>query len=254
MKKTAYTFVATFLVLIFTIPVLAAERRPVSREHLRLFGTSAELKTLAERRPQDYQRMKSVALNPDSGDYARMMSIALVNAIEPDAALAREAVKLAMQRIDAPIVTGHNPFGSVLAECAVVYDYCHDQWMPEEREKFINYFNRTVAANVNEETHVFHNGWYGYKNWGYGIAAYATYYENPESPKLLAAIEKEFVERAAPALELSGDGGGFAEGYYVNYWIYQWTVFCNVAFRCEGIDYFAMAPKFFQVFINWLAK
>ncbi|MCL1910510.1 MAG: heparinase II/III-family protein [Kiritimatiellaeota bacterium] len=246
MKKTAYTFVATFLVLIFTIPVLAAERRPVSREHLRLFGTSAELKTLAERRPQDYQRMKSVALNPDSGDYARMMSIALVNAIEPDAALAREAVKLAMQRIDAPIVTGHNPFGSVLAECAVVYDYCHDQWMPEEREKFINYFNRTVAANVNEETHVFHNGWYGYKNWGYGVAAYATYHENPESPKVLAALEKEFAERTAPALALAGAGGAWAEGYYINYWIYQWTFFCEIARRCEGADYFAMAPEFFK--------
>jgi len=128
----------------------------------------------------------------------------------------------------------------------VVYDYCHDQWTPEERAKFIDYFNRTVAANVNEEGSPFHNGWYGYKNWGYGIAAYATWHENPESPRLLAAIEQEYKERAAPSLVLSGDGGGFAEGYYINYWIYQWTVFCDVALRCEGVDYFAMAPKFFE--------
>jgi hypothetical protein len=240
------SFFTAILMLSCIVNLFAAERHAVVREHPRLFGTAAELKSLAEQRPQDYQRMKSVAQNAESSDYARMMSIALVHAVEPDAVLARSAVDLAMKRINAPIITGHAPFGSALAECAVVYDYCFGHWTPEERAKFIDYFNKTVAANVNEETHVFHNGWYGYKNWGYGIAAYATYYENPESPKLLQAIEKEFIDRAAPALELSGDGGGFAEGYYVNYWIYQWTVFCNVALRCEGVDYFAMAPKFFK--------
>lgn len=224
----------------------AAERHAVPKEHPRLFGNAAEMRALAGQRPQAFQRMRAVAQNREAGEYARMMSVSFVNAVEPNAALAREAVDLAMKRINAPIITGHNPFGSVLAECAVVYDYCHDQWTPEERGKFYDYFNRTVAANVNEERSVFHNGWYGYKNWGYGLAAYATYYENPESPKLLQAIEQEFVERAAPALELSGDGGGFAEGYYINYWIYQWTVFCDVALRCEGVDYFAMAPKFFK--------
>jgi len=244
MQKTSCVLLVTFLLLTFNLT--AAERHAVPREHPRLFGNADELKALAENRPQEFQRMKAVAQNSQAGEYARMVSISLVNAVEPDAALARQAVNLAMKRIDAPIVTGHNPFGSVLAECAIVFDYCYAQWTPEERTKFIDYFNRTVAANVNEETHVFHNGWYGYKNWGYGLAAYATYYENPESPKLLQAIEKEYIERAAPALELSGDGGGFAEGYYINYWIYQWTVFCNVAYRCEGVDYFEMAPKFFR--------
>ena len=246
MKKTFCPLLATVLVLSCTINLAASERHPVPKEHPRLFGNAAELKALAEKRPQEFQRMRTVAQNPQAGEYARMVSISLINAVEPDAVLAREAVNLAMKRINAPIITGHNPFGSVLAECAIVFDYCYAQWTPEERAKFIGYFNRTVAANVNEETHVFHNGWYGYKNWGYGLAAYATYYENPESPKLLQAIEKEYIERAAPALELSGDGGGFAEGYYINYWIYQWTVFCNAAFRCEGVDYFERAPKFFR--------
>ncbi|MCL2624315.1 MAG: heparinase II/III-family protein [Planctomycetaceae bacterium] len=246
MNKTFRMLLVTLWFLSYLIPLVAAERYAVPKEHPRLFGNADALTMLAEQRPQDFQRTQSVANNPESGEYARMVSISLVNAVEPDAALARQAVELAMKRINDPIVTGHAPFGSVLAECAIVYDYCYDQWTPEERAKFIDYFNRTVAANVNEETHVFHNGWYGYKNWGYGIAAYATYYENPDSPKLLAALEREYVARAAPALELSGDGGGFAEGYYVNYWIYQWTVFCNVAYRCEGVDYFALAPNFFE--------
>jgi len=241
MKKRFCLMVAGLWVL-----SAGAERRAVAQEHPRLFGTAAELKALARQRPQEFQRMRAVAKNPQGGEYARMVSISLVNAVEPDAALAREAVGFAMKRVNAPIITGHNPFGSVLAECAIVYDYCYGQWTPEERRKFIDYFNRTVAANVNEERSPFHNGWYGYKNWGYGLAAYATYHDNPESPKLLRAIEEEFAARAAPALELSGDGGGFGEGYYINYWIYEWTVFCSVAYRCEGVDYFEMAPKFFK--------
>ena len=234
MEHVLYILSVILLIASCTINLIATERHTVPCEHPRLFGSTTELKTLAQQRPQEYQRMKAVAQNPQSDDYARMISTSLTNAVEPDAALARQAVDLAMKRINVPIITGHNPFGSVLAECAIVYDYCYDQWTPEERATFIDYFNRTVAANVNEETHVFHNGWYGYKNWGYGLAAYATYYDNPESPKLLQAIEKEFIERAAPALELSGDGGGFAEGYYINYWIYEWTVFCSVALRCES--------------------
>ena len=250
MKNSACALFFRLLIVLFTMTcsnrLAAMERRTVSHEHPRLFGNAATLKALVGQRPQEYQRMKAVALNPKSSDYGRMMSISLVNAIEPDAQLAREAVNLAMKRINAPIVTGHAPFGSILAECGVVYDYCYDQWTPEEREKFIDYFKRTVAANVNEERSVFHNAWYGYKNWGYGIAAYATYYENPESPKLLKELEEEFIERAAPALELSGAGGGFGEGYYINYWIYEWVVFCQVALNCEGVDYFAMAPEFFK--------
>jgi hypothetical protein len=46
--------------------------------------------------------------------------------------------------------------------------------------------NRTVDANVASETHVFHNGWYGYKNWGIGLACYATYPTNPRAPEILA--------------------------------------------------------------------
>ena len=248
MMKKMLCAIAVLLVAVSPVTGLAVmERRTGPKEeHPRLFGSAAEMRALAAQRPQEFQRMKAVANNPQSGEHARMVSISLVNAAEPDAALARQAVDLAMKRVNAPIITGHNPFGTALAECAIVYDYCHAQWTQDERRKFIDYFNRTVAANVNEERSPFHNGWYGYKNWGYGLAAYATYHDNPESPKLLRAIEDEFAARAAPALELSGDGGGFGEGYYVNYWIYEWVVFCRAAYCCEGIDYFAMAPSFFR--------
>jgi hypothetical protein len=104
--------------------------------------------------------------------------------------------------------------------------------------------NRTVDANIRSETHVFHNGWYGYKQWGIGLAGYATYYENERAPAMLAALEREFRSRVIPSLRLAADGGGWAEGYYVNYWSYEWLLFCDVALRCGGIDYFSMSPEF----------
>ena len=65
-----------------------------------------------------------------------------------------------------------------------------------------------MDASVQSETHVFHNGSYGYKNWGIGLAAHASYHENPRSPTILQALEQDCRPRAAPGLELAGDGGG----------------------------------------------
>lgn len=221
------------------------ERHAVSREHPRLLGSRAQLQALAKVRTADYQRMAQVARGPVADDPAKVISMALVAAIEGDAALARKAQQSAMRYVNGPIRKGHVPFGSDLALCALVYDLCFDSWGLADRQGFVDYFNQTVDANVNSEPHVFHNGWYGYKNWGIGLAAYATYYENDRSPAILTNLEQEFRTRAAPALELAGDGGGFAEGYYIHYWLYEWLVLCEVARRCEGVDYYAIAPKFF---------
>ncbi|MDP2897804.1 MAG: heparinase II/III family protein [bacterium] len=175
-----------------------------------------------------------------------MLSLSLVCAIDRDAGLGRQAVQMAMRYINGPIKTGHVTFGHDLALCAIAYDLCHEHWTRQEREKFHDYMNKTVDANVQSETHVFHNGWYGYKNWGIGLACYATYYENSRAPAILKALEEEWRTRAAPALELAGNGGSWAEGYYINYWLYEWLFFCEAARNCEGKDYYEDAPKFFR--------
>jgi len=230
----------------------AAGERPISREHPRLLGSRARLQKLAKERPEAWARTVDAARNFQPGnetvmdDHMKMVSMALVCAIEDDREIGRQAVERALRYIDAPIRVGHETFGHDLARCAIVYDLCWPCWTEQERARFHDYMNRTVDANVHSETHVFHNGWYGYKHWGIGLACYATWYENPRAPEFLAETERDYRERAAPALELSGNGGGFAEGYYINYWLYEWLFFCEVARLVEGKNYYAAAPGFYR--------
>ena len=86
----------------------------------------------------------------------------------------------------------------------------------------------------------------GHVTFAHDLACYAAYYENDRAAGILDGLETDWRTRAAPALDLAGDGGGWAEGYYINYWLYEWLFFCEVARRCEGIDHYAEAPKFFE--------
>jgi len=221
-------------------------KHTVPDEHPRLLGSREHLQRLAKERVEDYQRTARVARELDAGDHAKMISMAIVCAVEYDEQLGKRAVKMAMKYINGPIRKGHVPFAYDLARCAIVYDLCYEYWSEDQRVKFHEYVNKTVDANVRSETHVFHNGWYGYKNWGIGLACYAAYYENEHAASILQALEQEWRTRAAPALNLAGDGGGWAEGYYINYWLYEWLFFCEVARHCEGVDYYAAAPRFFK--------
>ena len=223
-----------------------AVRHPVPKEHPRLLGSRERLQLLARERAEAYQRVVRVARQQEADAHSKMVSMALVCAIEADESLGEKAVEMAMKTAGGPIQKGHVPFAHDLARCAIVYDLCHECWTPQQRAQFHEYVNKTVDANVRSETHVFHNGWYGYKNWGIGLACYAAYYENPRAPEILRSLEAETRTRAAGALELAGDGGGWAEGYYVNYWLYEWLFFCEAARWCEGIDYYATAPGFFR--------
>ena len=234
---------------LWSAPASGAERsrrHTIPKSHPRLLGSRQMLQRLARERSDAYRRVADVARKRKASDHEKMISMALVCAIEKDRTLGRAAVQKAMKYVNGPIRKGHVTFAHDLARCAIVYDLCHEFWTDDERRKFHEYVNKTVDANVRSETHVFHNGWYGYKNWGIGLACYATYHENPRAAGILKALEQEFRARAARALELAGNGGGWAEGYYVNYWSYEWLFFCEAARRCEGVDYYEMAPGFFR--------
>ncbi|HYF48126.1 MAG TPA: heparinase II/III family protein [Planctomycetota bacterium] len=226
----------------------------LSREHPRLLGTRAELKKLAKARPAEYARTVEVARTlpvPRTHDShqlnGKIPSLGLVAAIEEDRKLAREAVDLVMDiYVNKPVRTGHVPFGWDVAHVAMIYDMCQEAWTDAERRKFFAYMSECREKNMGEEPSVFHNGWYGYKMWGFGLGALTTYYENPAAEKLYVDLDRELRERAVPGLEAAGDGGGWAEGYYIHYWCYEWLFFCECARRCAGIDYFALAPKFYR--------
>jgi len=218
----------------------------VPREHPRLLGSKERLQQLAQDRSQAYGRVVSVAREQEADRHAKLISLSLVAAIEGDDALARQAVDLAMELVNGPIRKGHVTFGHDLALAAIAYDLCYDAWTDAERQACIEYINATVDANVDSETHVFHNAWYGYKNWGIGLGCYATYYENDKAKETLDTLYEDYLTRAALALELAGAGGGWGEGYYIHYWLYEWLFFCEVAKHCEGIDLYAAAPEFYS--------
>jgi len=221
-------------------------RHPVPTGHPRLLGSRQRLQKLSKERAEAYQRVVRVARELEADDHSKGLSMSLVCAIEQDEQLGKAAVQRVMKYITGPIKKGHTTFGHDLALCAIVYDLCYEYWTDEERAKFWEYMNKTVEANVDSETHVFHNGWYGYKNWGIGLACYAAYYENPRAAEFLKTLEQDWRTRAAPAFELAGDGGGWAEGYYINYFLYEWLFFCEAARYCEGVDYYADVPAFFK--------
>ncbi len=224
----------------------AADQPTVPKAHPRLLGSRAELQALARQRPAEYKRMAAVARGQGGDDHSAIISMSLVAAIEGDADLARRAKQRALKLVDGPIRKGHVTFGHDLALAAIAYDLCHEHWTPDERNRFHAYVNKTVDANVQSETHVFHNAWYGYKHWGIGLAALAGYHENPRAAEILRTTLDDYRTRAAPALELAGAGGAWAEGYYIHYWLYEWLFFCEAARRCAGLDLYAMAPGFYR--------
>ena len=168
-SKLRYKRLRTFWIIVCMIfPVSgiqsAAGRqgRAVPAEHPRLLGSREYLQSLAASRPDAYKRVVAVARQQKADDHAKMISMSLVCVIENDEPLGRDAMQLSMKYVTGPIKKGHIPFAHDLARCAIVYDLCHEFWTQEQRAQFHEYMNATVDANVRSETHVFHNGWYGY--------------------------------------------------------------------------------------------
>ncbi len=218
--------------------------RPVPREHPYLLGDAAHLKQLAVERTQDWNRVYEVITQRQGGDHERMLGCGLMYVIGGDQSRGREAVERAMIFVNAPIWQGHVRFADILANCALVYDLCYPLWTAEEKRKFIEYFNATVDANVQSETSPFHNAWYSYKHWGYGLAALATWHDNPRAREIWETMDRDYRERALACHRLAGEGGGWAEGFYTNYWTYEWMFFCDVARRVVGEDYIGISPEF----------
>src|SRR3990172_8633749 len=117
----------------------APAKHPVPDEHPRLLGSRHRLQQLASERTEAYQRMVKVARELEADDHAKMLSMALVCAIEQDEQLGKSAIQMVMKYITGPIRQGHVTFGHDLARCAIVYDLCYEYWTPGQRAKFHEY-------------------------------------------------------------------------------------------------------------------
>ena len=93
----------------------ATDRHAVPRDHPRLLGSRAQLQQLAHDRADAFQRVVRVARQQQADPYAKMISLALVCAIQQDAELGKQAVIMAMKTVNGPIKKGHIPFGHDLA-------------------------------------------------------------------------------------------------------------------------------------------
>jgi hypothetical protein len=238
---------------------LATQQIP--HEHPRLFGSRAKLKQFAKQRPEAYRRASKVAREMAISDpkapvtdfamvvsaYNKVVSQALIAAIDDDAKLAREAIELVFREwINKPVNVGHVPFGGDVAPGAMVYDLCHEHWTDEEQKKFHAYFFENRDKNVDEEPSPFHDGWWGYKNWGLLLGCLAVMYETEKEPFMLYGIDREFRYVAADCLRLAGKGGGYAEGFYVNYYMCEWLMACMAMKECTGADYLEFVPEFYR--------
>ena len=228
-----------------------AGRHAITTDRPRLFGSRDDMRALAQKRPEAYRRMVDYArrdLEEEGYELqAKMIGLAYAYVLEGNKKEGRQVVDLALKHfVDQPIKSGHVTFGYDMMKCAIAYDLCHDLWTPEERERFRKYAHATIDANVESETSPFHNGWYGYKHWGYGFAGYALMHDDPEAGTILKNLERDYLEIAVPALQLAGKGGGWGEGYYIHYWLMEWMFFCEVARKVEGLDYYTPAPDFFE--------
>jgi hypothetical protein len=236
----------------------------VPYEHPRLLGPRSRLQALAKERPDAYRRTKATAAReitaspPNPADttadfgavvsiYGRIASLSLVCAIEEDREAGRKAIDLVHEHyLNKPLPVGHVPFGADCGVCAIAYDFCHEHWTDEERKRFHAFLFACRDQNVDEELSAFHDGWWGYKNWGFILALLATMYETEKELFMLHEIDREFRIMAADALRLAGDGGGYAEGFYVNYYMHEWLFACIALRHCTGADYLAEVPEFYK--------
>jgi len=239
------------------------QTKQVPKGHPRLLGDRAHLQGLAKERPEAYRRTREIAgkeltkpLNQGDaaadfgaaiGVHAKLMSMSLVCAIEGDAAMGRRAIDLAMEHfVNKPVRVGHEAFGADVGEVAMVYDLCHEHWTEEEKKKYVAYIWECRDRNVDEETSPFHDGWWGYKMWGFILGLLAIMHEGDREMISLYLIDREFRLFAADALRLCGDGGGYPEGFYVNYYMHNWLLACEAMRNCTGADYLAEAPLFYK--------
>jgi hypothetical protein len=172
-------------------------RPSINRARPRIFASRKELLELSAAGADRLRRWPAVVTH------------SLLYTITGEKRYGEGALEIARATAERPILVGHETFAGELAKIAVAYDHAHDLLTDEDKALFHDYLSRTYDANIPHETPVFFNGYYGYKMYGLGLAAYATWPENPRAEEILTYVHDDLQERAVPGLRLGGLGGGW---------------------------------------------
>ena len=186
--------------------------------HPRIYLTPAKLAALRARALPSNPRWTQLEAEADEpGDEYNMHAKALVCLITGTASYCNEAILLALDQIVNPYDSAEKAGG-----LAVIYDHCHAQLTPEQKNDFINYFN-TWGDDIpkGEDVSGWGNYWprYGYS---YALMGLATYGDNPRAQEWMDEYRhRRYQDNDLLLLDHIADGGAWPEGMIYD-WIANW--------------------------------
>ena len=228
-----------------------AGRRPIPKNHPRLFGSAEQILQLSKAKPGLWAAVLRSAENGSPPPYLRSRTRGFASLVTNDSKFARAAIADALKIVAKGISTEHVEFEQRMWPVAETFDACFPWLSADERTSMIDYLNKMYDANnvpgVDSFVTPFHNTQLR-RLVSFGLAGYATYPENPRAVEILDHVKRvEWGEKLLPALREFGAGGGWWEGRgYDTYSHFQFLTFADVARRVEGYDLFSQLPDYFE--------
>jgi len=154
-------------------------------------------------------------------------------------------IEAAMKNVQRGVTDVHQDTWIWLMDVAMTFDLFHDQILPADRAKMIEWLNAHLEKYRTDEN-AFHNSTLS-KILCYLRIAYATWGENPRAKEFRDyALVKLYEGKVLPVLKEFGAGGGYTEcGWYTRGSLWHLVQALELARRMEKHDGFAMASQFF---------
>ncbi len=233
-------------------PLIAtgAWRDVLNGPHPRLYGSANRLKTLAQAKPEAYQRdvkgaseQRTLSQGVAGQGILADGILHTVEGLPQDQVQAR--IRQALDHVAVGVTNEHQRTWERLNDVALVFDFFHRAITPADRHAMTDWINRHLAVYTDDEN-AFHNST-PEKMMVYLRIAYATWGENPQATAFRDyAVTHLYEGRIVPVLNTFGAGGGYTEcGWYARWALFMLAEGLEMARRLEGYDGFAQAARFF---------
>jgi hypothetical protein len=201
---------------------IQVELLQIRQAHPRIFITPEKLVQLKNRAVPSNPRWVQLKTEADEED-GEMHAKALVSLITDDPSYCTQALGDAK----AIILNGYD-WAEMMEDIAVVYDFCHNQLTPEDRDFFITTFNDWGDRKPkSEDTPNWGNYWPRYTV-DYGFIGIATYGDSPRAVEWIKEYRRRFQTVDIPLIKEIANGGGWPEGMLYD-WIANWQ-------RVKGVE------------------